>query len=86
LDKIQTKVEEFSSLLFTVTSTALLDISISSNSCNLLDLTVSVKEKVGKPDRKLFPLLYGLRNPYRNTSSPRTLKITPRILIVVVRS
>jgi hypothetical protein len=24
-------------------------------------LTVSVKEKGGKPDRKLYPLLYGLR-------------------------
>ncbi len=29
-------------------------------------LTVSVKEKGGKPDRKPFPLPYGLRNPYRN--------------------
>jgi hypothetical protein len=26
-------------------------------------LTVSVKEKGGKPDRKLYPLPYGLRNP-----------------------
>jgi hypothetical protein len=29
-------------------------------------LTVSVKEKGGKPDRKLYPLLYGLRNSYRS--------------------
>jgi hypothetical protein len=26
----------------------------------------TVKEKEGKPDRKLYPLPYGLRNPYRN--------------------
>jgi hypothetical protein len=24
------------------------------------------KKKGGKPDRKPYPLLYGLRNPYRN--------------------
>ncbi len=29
-------------------------------------LTVSVKEKGGKPDRKPYPLPYGLSNPYRN--------------------
>jgi hypothetical protein len=29
-------------------------------------LTVSVKEKGGIPDRKPYPLSYGLRNPYRN--------------------
>ncbi len=45
-------------------STALLEISISSNSRNF-----SVKEKGGKPDRKLYPLPYGLRNPYRNLKS-----------------
>jgi hypothetical protein len=27
-------------------------------------LPISVKEKGGKPDRKLYPLPYGLRNPY----------------------
>jgi len=26
----------------------------------------TVKEKGGKPDRKPYPLLYGLRNPYGN--------------------
>jgi hypothetical protein len=56
--------KEFSSLLFTVTSTALPEISIYSNS-----LTVSIKEKGGKPERKP----YVVRNPYRNlTSSLRT--------------
>jgi hypothetical protein len=29
-------------------------------------LTVSVKEKGEEPDRKPYPLPYGLRNPYRN--------------------
>jgi hypothetical protein len=32
-------------------------------------LTVSVKEKGWKPDRKPYPLPYGLRNPYRNLKS-----------------
>ncbi len=32
-------------------------------------LTVSVKEKGGKPDRKPCPLPYGLGNPYRNLKS-----------------
>ncbi len=29
-------------------------------------VTVQVKEKGGKPDRKPYPLPYGLGNPYRN--------------------
>ncbi len=45
-------------------------------------LTVSVKEKRGKPDR-ILP--YGLRNPYGNLSL-RTLKIMLRNLNVIVRS
>ncbi len=37
-------------------------------------LTVSVKEKGGKPERKPYSLPYGLRNPYRNLKSEaRTL-------------
>jgi hypothetical protein len=32
-------------------------------------LTVSVKDKRGKPDRKPYPIPYGLRNPYRNLKS-----------------
>ncbi len=32
-------------------------------------LIVSVREKGGKPDRKPYSLLYGLRNPYRNLKS-----------------
>jgi hypothetical protein len=40
-------------------------------------LTISVKEKGGKPDRKPYPLPYGLRNPYRNLCL-RTLKNMPK--------
>jgi hypothetical protein len=32
-------------------------------------LTVSVKKKGEKPDRKPYPLPYGFRNPYRNLKS-----------------
>jgi hypothetical protein len=32
-------------------------------------LLYTVKEKGGKPDRKPYPLPYGLRNPYRNLKS-----------------
>jgi hypothetical protein len=48
-------------------------------------LTVSVKEKGGKPDRKLYPLPYGLRNPYINLKF-ETLKIMPRNLKEIVLS
>jgi|LakMenEpi03Aug12_release.lakeMendotaPanAssembly.Ray.scaffolds.fasta_scaffold546660_1 hypothetical protein len=45
-------------------------ISISSNLRNLLQfllcVTVHIKEKGGKPDRKSHPFPKGLRNPYRN--------------------
>jgi hypothetical protein len=34
-----------------------------------LHLLYTVKEKGGKPDRKPYTLLYGLRNPYRNLKS-----------------
>jgi hypothetical protein len=47
-------------------------------------LTVSVKEKGGKLDRKSYPLCYGLRNPYRNLQS-ETLKIMPRNLNMVIQ-
>jgi hypothetical protein len=48
------------------------EISISSNSHNILHkvkLLDTGKEKGGKPDRKPYPLPYGLRNPYRNLKS-----------------
>jgi hypothetical protein len=65
--KSRQKSEEFSSLLFTVTSTALLrDFWFFKL---MQPLTVSVKEKGGKPERKLYPLPYGLRNPYKNLKS-----------------
>jgi hypothetical protein len=49
------------------------EISISSNSRNLLQFShctlYNVKKKGGQPDRKPYPLPYGLRNPYRNLKS-----------------
>ncbi len=55
---------KFSSLLFTITSTALpWDFYFFKPT---QPLTVSVKEKGVKSDRKPYPLPYGLRNPYRN--------------------
>jgi hypothetical protein len=45
----------------------------------------TVKEQGGKPDRKLHPLPYGLRNPYRNLKFG-TLKIMPRNFKEIVRS
>jgi hypothetical protein len=50
-----------------------------------VQLLYTVKEKGGKPGRTLYPLSYGLRNPYR-TSSLRTPKIMPRNLNEIVRS
>ncbi len=45
-----------------------------SKSCNLLHISTikllyTEQEKGGKPDRKPYPLLNGLRNPYRNLKS-----------------
>jgi hypothetical protein len=57
-------------LLFKVTSTACLEISISSNWRNLLQfLLYTVKEKEGNLTENPHPLPYGLRNPYRNLKS-----------------
>jgi len=46
---------------------------MSSNSQTLtvsrVQLLYTVKEKEGKPERKPYPLPYGLRNPYRNLKS-----------------
>jgi hypothetical protein len=65
---------EFSSLLFTVTFTALpgdfyffkltQPLAVSR-----IQLLYTVKEKGGKPDMKPYPLSYGLRNPHRNLKS-----------------
>ncbi len=38
-------------------------------SVSTVQLLYTVKEKGGKPDRKPYPLPYGLRNPYRNLKS-----------------
>ncbi len=71
--KSRQKSKEFSSLLFTVIH-SLYFFKLAQ------PLTVSEKEKGGKPDIKPYPLPYGLRNPYKIT-----LKIIPKNLNVIVR-
>ncbi len=66
-----------------------LQLSVSTNSRNLLHfyiaLLYTVKEKVGKPDRKPYPLPDGLEI-HKETSSLSTLKFMPRNLKEIVRS
>jgi hypothetical protein len=66
-----------------------LEISVSSNSRNLLQFlqfdTVHCKEKGRKPDRRPYPLPYGLRNPYRNLKSENS-QVMPRNLNEIDRS
>jgi hypothetical protein len=67
LDEIQTKVFRFFLL---VIHSHLYSFTLSVLNFKLTQpLTVSVKEKIGKPERKLYPLPYGFRNPYRNLNS-----------------
>jgi hypothetical protein len=42
---------------------------LQTHAASYVKLQYTVKEKGGKPDRKPYPLLYGLRNPYRNLKS-----------------
>ncbi len=72
--KFRQKSEEFSSLLFIVTSPALswdfyffkLTQPLTVSTVQLMN---TVKEKGGKPGRKPYPLPYGIRNPYGNLKS-----------------
>jgi hypothetical protein len=48
-------------------------------------LLYTVKEKRGKPERKPYPLLYGLRHPNRNLKSENS-EIMPRNLNEIVCS
>ncbi len=68
LDKIQTKIW---GVLLLVFHSHLYSFSLGTCFFKLTQpRTVSVKEKGGKPERKLYPLPYGgLRNPYRNLNS-----------------
>jgi hypothetical protein len=67
LDKIQTKVLRV--FLFVIHS-YLYSFARDFYFCKLTQpLTVSLKEKGGKPDRKPFPLPFGLSNPYRSLKS-----------------
>jgi hypothetical protein len=84
----------FSSLLFTVISTALAwDFYFFKLMQPLTyffklaqPLRVSVKEKGGKPYRTPHPLPYGLRNPYRNLLYENSQEIMPRNLNEIARS
>jgi hypothetical protein len=48
-------------------------------------LLFAVREKGEKPDRKPYPIPYGLRNPYGNLK-PENSQIMPRNLNEIVRS
>jgi hypothetical protein len=79
LDEIRTKVlRVFHVAIHRHLYSFAFEISISSNSRNLLRFlqftefsyrAVTVKETRGKPDRKPYPLFYGLKNPYSNLKS-----------------
>jgi hypothetical protein len=75
LDEIQTEVSKRFPPCYSQPPLQLcLEISVSSNSRNLLLSTVlvtvyTVSEKGGKPDRKPYYLPYGLRNSYRKLKS-----------------
>jgi hypothetical protein len=40
-----------------------------------------VNEKGGKPDRKPYPLPYGLRNPYRNLTSENSQETSAKLYV-----
>ncbi len=66
-----------------------LEISISSNSRNLLDISTvqllyTVKEKGGNSDRKPYPLSLWFKKSIQKPSSLRTLKTMPRNLNEIV--
>ncbi len=60
-------------------------VATSDNAVSTVELLYTVKEEGGKPDRKPYPLPYGLRNPYRNLKS-ELFKTVPRNLNEIVRS
>ncbi len=80
--KSKQKSQEFSSLLFKVISTALpwdfyffkLTQPLRLSYCTVY----TVNEKRGKPNRKPYPLPYGLRNPYKNLKSENSLDYTQK--------
>jgi hypothetical protein len=52
-------------------SFALKFLFLQTHATSTLELLYTVKEKGGKPDRKPYPLPFGLRNPYRNIKSEK---------------
>jgi len=47
-------------------------------------LLYTVKEKGGKPDRKPYPLPYGLRNPYRNLKSGMVMILHTSMFMILL--
>ncbi len=81
--KSRQKSYEFSSLLFTVNSTALpwdLYFFKLMHPLRYFYSWVTVKEKGGKPDRKPYPLPYSFSNPYRNLKSENSQDYSGRAL------
>ncbi len=73
-------LKEFSSLLFSsFYNFALRFLFLQTHAASYVKLLHIVKKKGGKPDRKPYPLPYGLRNPYRNLKA-ETFKIISRNL------
>jgi hypothetical protein len=74
LDEIQTKVLRFFLLailghLYSFALRFLFLQTLATSYSFYSSVTYMVKEKGGKPDRKPYPLLYGLKNLYRNLKS-----------------
>ncbi len=74
LDEIETKSLESFSPCYSQSPQLCLEIIFlqthaTSDSFSTVQLLYTIKEKGGKPDRKPYPLPYGLRNPFRNLTS-----------------
>ncbi len=81
LDEIQTsQVLRVSSLSFIVFSSFAWDFYLFKLT---QPLTVSVKEKRGKPERKPYPYPFGLRNPYRNLKSENSEDYARNLNVIV---
>jgi hypothetical protein len=80
LDVIQTKVlvESLPPCYSQSPIQLCIEIYISSNSRNLLQLLYIVKEKGGETVTKPYPLRYGLRNPYKNLKSKNSQDYTQK--------
>jgi hypothetical protein len=82
LDQIQTKVWR---VFLLVIHSHLYNFSLKFLFLQLTQPLTVAKEKGGKPDRNLYPLPYGLSNPYRNLRSENSQNM-PRNLNEIVCS